>query len=444
MADELDGTGTGLPRQPIHALTEPFVRFLHVASAGGVVLVATSLAALALANSGFAEGYLALWKTPLGFEIGDFSMRHSLQHWVSDALMPIFFFVIGLEVKRELVLGELRDPSRATLPMVAALGGMVVPAGLYLAFQLGEPGEAGWGVPMATDIAFVVGCLALLGSRVPHPLRVLLLSIAIVDDIGAILVIAIGYTESIDVGWLVVAAAALGVVVLLSRLGVRSVGAYVVVGAFVWLGLHESGIHATIAGVVLGLLTPARAHVSTGLLGVTQQRLRMLLRGEGLAAARDRRGAVRNLELVAREAVSPLERLETRLHPWSTFVVLPLFALANAGVVIEADAVRDPVGLALAAALVLGKPVGLVLFSALAVALGIARLPEGVGWSVLTGAGFLAGIGFTMSLFIAGLAFQPPIIDAAKLGVLMGSVIAGALGMAVLVATLPAAPHTDT
>ena len=429
----------GLPRGRIQALTEPLVRFLHVEAAGGVVLLAATLGALVLANSGAAQAWLELWKTPLALEIGDLSLRHSLKHWINDGLMPVFFFVIGLEVKRELVLGELRDPRRAALPLAAALGGMVVPAGIYLALQLGEPGARGWGIPMATDIAFVVGCLALLGSRVPRSLRVLLLSLAIVDDIGAILVIAFGYTESIAWGWLGFGGLALGCVVLAARLGVRSVGVYVVIGACVWLGVHESGIHATIAGVALGLLTPAHAHVPRGGLGTVQQRLSMLLRGDGVAAASDQTRVLRELEFAARESVSPLERLEARLHPWTSFVVLPLFALANAGVPIEAGGISDPVGVAVAAGLVLGKPLGLLLFSGAAVAFGLARLPEGVGWGVLCGAGLLAGIGFTMALFIAGLALQPPLLDAAKLGVLVGSLLAGAGGMLLLRVLLPAA-----
>jgi NhaA family Na+:H+ antiporter len=423
---------SGLPRAPIHVLTEPLVRFLHVEAAGGVVLLACAAAALVIANSPASEAWLAFWKTPLGFELGDFSMRHSLKHWVNDGLMPFFFFLIGLEVKRELVLGELRDPRRAVLPMIAALGGMVVPAGIYLLLQTGQPGARGWGIPMATDIAFVVGCMALLGPRVPSSLRVMLLSLAIVDDIGAILVIALGYTESIAGGWLALAAAGLGLVLLLSRLGVRSVGVYVVVGGFVWLGVHESGVHATIAGVILGLMTPAHVHVPEGALGRAQRRLAMLARGEGVSAARDSQQVLREVELVARESVSPLRRLETRLHPWSSFAILPLFALANAGVAIEAGALIDPVALAVGAGLVVGKPLGLLLFSGVAVAAGVAQLPQDVGWGSLLGAGFLAGIGFTMALFIAGLALSPPLLDAAKLGVLVASLVAGATGMGVL------------
>jgi len=247
-----------LPKEAVGRLTAPIARFMHVEAAGGVVLLLATLAALALANSPLADGFLAFWKTKLGFSIGSFSMEHSLKHWINDGLMAIFFFVIGLEVKRELVLGELRDLKAATLPIVAALGGMIVPAALYLGLQAGQPGESGWGVPMATDIAFVVGCMAVLGNRVSKSLRVLLLSLAIVDDIGAILVIAIGYTDALSVAWLMRGFGGILVVLFLGRIGVRNVGVYAVLGALVWLAFHESGVHATIAGVILGLITPAK------------------------------------------------------------------------------------------------------------------------------------------------------------------------------------------
>ncbi|MDH3685693.1 MAG: Na+/H+ antiporter NhaA, partial [Myxococcales bacterium] len=238
-------TGSALPREPIQRLVGPLERFLHIESAGGVVLLFAALMALGLANSPWSEWFLGLWKTRVAFAIGGFEMDHSLKHWINDGLMAIFFFVIGLEVKRELVLGELRDLRRAVLPLVAAVGGMVVPAGIYLAFQAGEPAARGWGIPMATDIAFVVGILALLGSRIPMSLRVMLLSLAIADDIGAILVIAVGYTADLSLGWLAFGLSGMGVVILLGRLGVRSVAVYMGVGGFVWLGFHESGVHAT-------------------------------------------------------------------------------------------------------------------------------------------------------------------------------------------------------
>ncbi len=427
------------PREPIDRLIAPFERFLHIEAASGVVLLLSAALALVLANSPVSEEFLALWKTPVGFAAGSFRMSHSLQHWINDGLMAIFFFVIGLEVKRELVVGELKDKRRAVLPIAGALGGMIVPAGLYLFFQLGEAGESGWGIPMATDIAFVVGCLALLGSRVPRSFRVFLLSLAIADDIGAILVIAIGYTDHIDVGWLVTGAVLIGVLLAMQRAGGRAIPVYVVLGAGVWFAAHESGVHATVAGVILGLLTPARPYLSQNVFARMLRRADEIVRGE-FDAPPHRATEVRSLQRAARESISPLEYLEGMLHPWVSFVIMPLFALANAGVPISLAGFGDPVALAVDAGLVIGKPVGIVLFSAAAVRLGLATLPEGVDWTMMIGGGFLAGIGFTMALFIAGLALGGETLDSAKVGILGGSAVAALLGMAIL-ARQPSPPE---
>jgi NhaA family Na+:H+ antiporter len=431
-----------LPAKPIDRLVAPIERFLHVEAASGIVLLVAAIAALALANSPLSEGFLAFWKTPVGFSFGSFELSHSLRHWINDGVMAIFFFVIGLEVKRELVIGELRDLRRASLPIAAALGGMLAPAGVYLALQLGEPGQAGWGIPMATDIAFVVGCMALLGPRVPHGFRVLILSLAIADDIGAILVIAVGYTDTIRLGFLlggfVVMAATLG----LERLGVRSLGLYVLCGVLVWFEFHESGVHATIAGVILGLMTPARAYLSESLFANMLRRADQVLHGEW-SSPPHRPVRVRRLRRAARESLSPLEYLEHLLHPWVSFVIMPLFALANAGVPFSVSDFGEPVAMAVAAGLVVGKPVGIVLFSWLAVRLGLAALPEGISWGVLAGGGLLAGIGFTMALFIAGLALDGPTLDAAKVGILGASAVAAILGMLVLSRLLPRPETAD-
>ena len=363
-------------------------------------------------------------------------MRYSLKHWINDGLMGIFFVVVGLEVKRELVLGELRDPRRAALPFAAALGGMIVPAAIYLAFMTGTPEARGWGIPMATDIAFAVGCLAILGSRVPASLRIVLLSLAIVDDIGAILVIAIGYTTNLDLGMLALAGVGIGAVTLIGKLGVRSLGPYVVLGGVVWFGFHESGVHATIAGVILGLMTPARSWVRDDVLERIVRQAEAVLTGEwGDASARY--SELRRVQLAAREALSPLERLEGALHPWVSFAIMPIFALANAGVPIQAGAFGEPVALAVAVGLVVGKPLGVLLLSWLAVRAGLASLPTGAGWSGIVGVGALAGIGFTMSIFIAGLGLTEASLDAAKIGILTGSVISGVLGVGLLYALLP-------
>ncbi|MEE9132716.1 MAG: Na+/H+ antiporter NhaA, partial [Gemmatimonadota bacterium] len=346
------GEKVGLPEEPIHRVTAPLERFMHVEASSGIVLLAVTIAALVLANSPFSEGFLNLWKTEVGFSLGSFEMYHSLKHWINDGLMAIFFFVIGLEVKREIVLGELRDPRRAALPVFAALGGMIVPAGIYLALQWGEPAARGWGIPMATDIAFVVGCMAILGSRVPIGLRVMLISLAIADDIGAILVIAIGYTESLNLTALLLAFVGIGVVFALSRMGVRSFLVYTLVGTLVWLGFHESGVHATIAGVILGLMTPAREYVGVGLFGEILDRTRDIFHGGSWEDVSHRAIKVARFQKLARETVSPVEYLEGVLHPWVGFFIMPLFAFANAGVPIELSDFADPIAQAVAAGLV--------------------------------------------------------------------------------------------
>ena len=423
--------GPGLPREPIARLTEPLKRFMHVESASGIVLLAATGVALALANSSFADDFLSLWKIPVGFEFGAFHMRHSLSHWINDGLMAIFFFVIGLEVKREIVHGELGSLRQAALPISAAIGGMIVPAGIYLVLQGNGPAAAGWGIPMATDIAFVVGCLALLGPRVPRGLRVLLLSLAIADDIGAILVIAIGYTDTIGWGALGAGVLGIGAIGLLSRLGVRGFGMYVLLGLWVWIAFHESGIHATVAGVILGLITPARAYLENTTLAQALERVTEGMHGKWDAGSH---GAteVRGVRLATRETVSPLAYLETTLHPWVGFAIMPLFALANAGVPFTASDLGDPVAVAVGMGLVIGKPIGILGFSWLAIRAGLAALPQGVTWRLLLGGSLLAGIGFTMALFISGLALDADNLDAAKVGVLAASAIAAGLGMLVM------------
>jgi len=432
-----------LPTEPIDRVMEPVSRFLHIEAASGVFLLLFTLLPLALANSPYADQFLAIWKTPISFSFGEFEMSHSLKHWINDGLMVIFFFVIGLEVKREIVLGELRDLRTAALPIAAALGGMIVPAGLYLMLQSSGPGQRGWGIPMATDIAFVVGCLALLGSRVPHGLRILLLSLSIADDIGAILVIAVGYTSGIQWTYLAWGIGGIGLVMLLARLGVRSVPVYAVLGLGIWYGFHESGVHATIAGVILGVMTPVRPWVSDNLLSEFVGDLGGFMEGENWQDIRERTASLRMLQRAARETISPLERLEGMLHPWVSFVIMPLFALANAGVPIRAESFAHPVALAVAIGLAVGKPLGIVVFSLLAVRSGLARLPQGVTWRVLAAGGILAGIGFTMSLFIAELALSDGLLDAAKIGALTGSAISSVIGMSLLWSLLPAPaqPH---
>lgn len=355
--------------------------------------------------------------------------------------MTLFFFVVGLEIKREFVLGELRDRRAAAFPAAAALGGMLVPAALYLGLQAGEAGERGWGVVMATDIAFVVGCLAILGQRVPRSLRIFILSVAIIDDIGAILVIAIGYTAGIDLAALGLGAVGIGVVLALRHLGVRSVAIYYLVGILTWFAVHESGVHATIVGVILGLLTPAHPWVGAERFQTLLKRLGGYWRGAAVelpADDHDHVMAQKTIALAARETLSPLVRLELALHPWSSFIILPLFALANAGVALSPAGLGEPVALAVVAGLALGKPIGILGASYIAVRFGLATRSPELGWPVIGAAGVLSGIGFTMALFIANLAFSPALLDAAKLGIMAASAVCAVIGLLLLIAVLPA------
>ena len=317
---------------PVDRWLAPVTRFLHVEAASGVVLLACTAVALAIANSPFAGWFFRFWKTPVALSVGDVTLSGDLGHLiVNDGLMTIFFFVVGLEVKREIVHGEFRDPMKALLPVFAALGGVLVPAAIFLTLQWGEPGQRGWAIPMATDIAFVVGFLALFGKRVPFGLKILLLSLAIVDDLVAVLIIALVFTEAIAWSWLGWAAGTFGLVYAFHRIGVRSVGVYVVLGVFTWLAFLQSGVHPTVAGVLLGLLTPAHAWIG-------QRSFADVLKAAWQRAGRDvgdphaASAEARRTQFAAREAVSPLQRLEDGLHPWVAFGVMPLFGFANAGV----------------------------------------------------------------------------------------------------------------
>ncbi|QJW98115.1 Na+/H+ antiporter NhaA [Frigoriglobus tundricola] len=439
MAHPVTHVSSYLPVPRIWRYTRPLARFLQIESASGSVLLVCTVVALVLANSPAAAAVHTFWHTPVRLGIGAFALGGELGHFViNDVLMTVFFFVVGLEIKRELVAGELREWRKAALPVAAALGGMLVPAGLYMALQarhFGEPQFRGWGVPMATDIAFVVGIMAVLGPRVPLGLKIMMLALAIADDIGAVVVIAAFYSSGLDGFMLLLAAAGFAVVRMLNEAGVRSVGVYVAVGALIWVAVHRSGVHPTVAGVALGLLTPSEVWVGREALRLSIADLQAQL------ATAPGDVLVEDLELVAfaaQESVSPLERLEHALHPWVGFAIMPLFALANAGVHVELSAITEPVSVAVALALLLGKPTGVVLFSALAVRFGVAKLPQGVSWPALVGAGFLAGIGFTMSLFVAGLAFgaEARLLADAKIGILLGSVLSALVGAGLLLFTL--------
>jgi Na+:H+ antiporter, NhaA family len=426
-----------LPHRPVVRLTRPFVRFMELEAAGGAILLAATLIAMTLANTAYADDYAALWdrRLTLGFEGAGLS--YPLWYWINDGLMAIFFFVIGLEIKRELTWGELRDRRNVALPAIAAVGGAVVPVAVYLAVQPSLPGRAGWAVPMATDIAFVVGCLAVLGKRVPPALKVFMLSLAIIDDLVAVVVIAVAFSASLDVVWLAGAAGGVAVILGLGRLRVRRIDVYAVVGAGVWLCTLKGGLHPTIAGVVLGLLTPATAWVADRALGDVLERGLATVRFPDEHGTPARREAIETVAFATTESVSPLERLEHALHPWVAFVIMPVFALANAGVNISVAAVQEPVALAVVAGLVLGKPIGIAGAAWLAIRLGVARLPDRTSWPALIGAAWLGGIGFTMALFIASLAITGPTLGAAKAGILVGSALSAACGMGLLVWALP-------
>lgn len=442
-----DGPELALPwsrtdRTIPRTVVQPLQAFLHTEVAGGVVLLAAALIALVWANSPVAESYTALFETELELRLGSFAIAEDLAHWINDLLMAVFFFVVGLEVKRELVHGTLRDPRAALLPLVCALGGMIAPALLYALFNAGGEGSSGWGIPMATDIAFAVGVLALVGRRAPASLKIFLLTLAVADDLGAIAVIAVFYAGGVEVASLAAAVGLILAVIGLQRLGVRAFAPYVVLAIGLWYAVYSSGVHPTIAGVVLGLLTPAWPFFRSS--AAAREAVRTL---EDIGDA-DADGEIDEAEqasfmhvsATANEAVSPLARLESALHPWTSYLVLPLFALANAGVSLAGaspgDLVGEPVTLGVLVGLVLGKPLGVLAAAALVIKTGRATLPFNAGWLELTGVALLAGIGFTVSIFVAGLAFPQgsPAQDAAKVGILAASLAAGLLGASFLAA----------
>ena len=423
---------------PIDRWAQPFVRFFQIQSASGVLLLACTATALFLVNSPWSAPFTEIWQIQLRIAVGHFELNKPLLLCINDGLMTIFFFVVGLEIKREIVAGELRDWRKAALPIVAALGGMIMPACIYLLLQSGQRGQPGWGIPVATDIAFVAGFLALLGSRVPPSLKIMLMTLAIADDIGAILLIAFFYSTDISFMALGVAVAGFGVTYISNRIGIRMLSVYFVIGVGIWLAFLTAGVHPTVAGVLLGFLTPARAWVGTaGFPNVLTKVLERLVKSLDESTQKQRHQALSRLATTAREGTSPLERLEFMLHPWVAFLIMPLFALANAGVAIKVSSLGSPVTLAVATGMVLGKPIGIVFFSWIVTTLGFTRLPAGVNWKIMLGGGCLAGIGFTMSIFIAGLSLQGTLLDAGKTGALVGSTISAIIGCSLLLMFMP-------
>lgn len=415
-----------------------FQRFFRTETLGGLVLLACGLGAVIIANSPLAGLYAHLWEVPLALKFGDHQLSLSLHGWINDGLMAAFFLLVGLEIKRELLAGELSSPRQAALPIACAIGGMVVPAAIFLMFNFGGIGSHGWGIPMATDIAFALGALNLIAPKAPIGAKVLLTALAIVDDMGAVLVIAFFYSESTV--WSALGGAAVTLVVLIgfNLIGVRSLWPYLLGGAALWLFVHGSGVHATIAGVALAFTIPTHTRINA----VEFSREARSLLGDFdrtetgdllVLTSKGQQEALFSLERASEGVTAPVLRLENALHNFSAFVVMPLFAFANAGVKIDLSMEHIEIGLGVLAGLVLGKPLGIMMAALIAVKTRVATLPQAVNWKSLFGYACLAGIGFTMSLFVAMLAFADgALVDAAKRGIILGSLVAGIAGALML------------
>ncbi len=433
-------------RPTARAIGRPLERFTLLEVSSTAVLLLGAISALVWANIS-TGGYESAWSTELTLGIGELELSESLRSWVNDGLMAVFFFLIALEVKRETIAGTLSNRRLAAAPIAAAIGGMVVPALVYLAVNAAGGGELdGWAVPVATDVAFALGVLALIGRMAPSPLRAFLLTVAIVDDVGTILVIALFFSEGIALAWLAAAVASVLAILALRRLHVRSLAPYVVLALVLWTSMHESGVHATIAGVLLGLLTPLHPfHPPEATSEVISDQLTKLRDSEEDEVGEE---TMRQVVLLADEARSPVTRMEDALHPWTAFLILPLFALANAGVPISLDGLGDvvtgPIGLGIILGLVLGKPLGLVLATSLAVRFGGAQLPERTDLTAIACVGFVAGIGFTVAIFISNLAFpQPEVLEEAKTAILLASVLASVLAVAAFAVRTRRAPAPE-
>ncbi len=434
---EAPESATNLPYR-VSGLREHVQSFIHTEEVGALILLAAAAAAVIWANSPWSESYFDFWHTYITFETPIISIHEDLGHLVNDGLMAVFFFVVGLEIKRELLHGELSSVRKASLPVLAAVGGMVVPALTYLVFNSSGEAAVGWGIPMATDIAFAIGVLALLGRRIPVELRVFLLGLAVVDDLGAITVIALFYTDTIAWSSLGISLAILAAVAVSVRLGIRSMVFYIVAGLLMWYFFLESGVHATLAGVLLAAVVPASS--ARGRDGYAAA-LDDLLHDYRLAISNgDEEHAeiiLEEIEKLSRSTESPLESLEHMIHPWVSLAILPLFALANAGITITGDTLSDAAGssitIGIAAGLLAGKALGIFGITWLAIRFGVGQLPAGVTKMHVLGVGFLAGIGFTVAIFISGIAFDDPaLVDQAKMGIFVASIAAAVFGYGIL------------
>lgn len=441
---------------PGERLTRPFARFAALSSSGGIVLLLCTAIALIWANSDGYELYHEIFHVMhLEIGIGSWHLGHghmTVGHFINDALMAIFFLLVGLEIKREIMVGELSNVKKATLPIAGAIGGMVAPALIYVMFNLGSAGVGGWGVPMATDIAFALGILALLGNRVPNSLRIFLTSLAIADDLGALLVIALFYTETVHLEYLGVGAGIVMLLVGLNKLGFKQAIWFVIPGIFLWYCFLESGVHATIAGVVLAATIPVKPRVKVSRYSnYTRAALDCFDKADDptqdIRTNSTQRAAVMAIHKNNRNVLPLLHRMEHSLHGWVAFLIIPIFALANAGLHLHGDIANElgaKVTLGVIAGLFIGKPVGIVLFCWITCKMGLGTLSKGVTWRHMIGAACLGGIGFTMALFIANLGFEPgsAMHNEAKLGVLVGSALSAFLGLAVLL-TCPAKPEPE-
>jgi NhaA family Na+:H+ antiporter len=426
-----------------------FLRFFHSEASGSILLLLATAVALAWANSPWADLYQRMLHVQLGFTFGGSTFSMSAAHWVNDGLMALFFFVVGLEIKRELLVGQLSTFRTALLPVAAAVGGLVVPALIYSSLNFGGPGERGWGIPMATDIAFALGVLALVGPRVPIGLKVFLTALAIADDLGAVLVIAVFYTERANLMWLGVALGSLALLYIATRLSVRRYGAYFILAGGVWAGMLGSGIHATVAGILVALTVPVRAGMEPGtFLATLREKLDKLARGtltrESMIRDAEQMEAIEELGIATLDFLPNGFAIERYLHPVTAYFVLPVFALFNAGIRLDGriqETLLQPVSLGIVLGLFFGKQLGITLTSWIAVKTGQAELPPGVTLRQLHGVSILGGIGFTMSIFVGGLAFpEGPLLSAAKLGILAASTVSGVIGFAVLKLILARTP----
>jgi NhaA family Na+:H+ antiporter len=428
-------------RSALARIIQPFQDFMRLESAGGLILLLCTICALLLANSPLRHHYATFWQTELSIGIDGAFLTKSLLHWINDGMMCIFFFVVGLEIKRELTVGELAGIKRAALPVLAALGGMIVPALIYAAFNAGTPNSHGWGIPVATDIAFSLGILTMLGSRVPHQLKVFLTAFAIADDLGAVVVIALFYGTQVH--WIFLAAALLIFFLLLSANwgGVQHPLVYILLGTLLWFAALESGIHATVAGVLLALTIPVRPQLDSPrfierVYSLLEQFKRETADTHNQILQQHQQSIVQTIEISCHKIETPLQRFEHKLHPWVTYGIMPLFAFANAGVSVDGNLIpmlANPVALGIIVGLIVGKQIGITLFSWIAVKLNVAALPAGTRWKHIYGISWLGAVGFTMSLFIASIAFgDAGTLSISKAAILTASTIAGCLGWIVL------------